>query len=139
MLRAPPYRDTRGVNVESHSRALRLVLVDDNRHFLNAARNVLQQEGVDVVGVAATSAEALQLVAELRPDAILLDVHLGEESGFDVARSLATADDTCVVLISAYPESDLADLIAASPAVGFVSKSELSARAVANLLGHERG
>jgi hypothetical protein len=41
-------------------------------------------------------------------------------------------------LISAYPESDLADLIAASPAVGFVSKSELSARAVFDLLG-ERG
>jgi DNA-binding NarL/FixJ family response regulator len=126
------------MNVESQGVALRMVVVDDNRPFLNAARNVLRQEGIDVVGIASTSEEALQLVEELRPDVILVDVDLGEESGFDLAQRLASPDAASVVLISAYPEAELADLIAASPAVGFVSKSELSARAVSTLLGNAR-
>jgi DNA-binding NarL/FixJ family response regulator len=126
------------MNAGPQTVALRIVIVDDNRHFLDAARNVLQQEGFDVVGVASTCAEALEVAGQLRPDVILVDVDLGEESGFDVAQSLEAAVDASVVLISAYPESELADLIAASPAVGFVSKSELSATAVSNLLGSER-
>lgn len=117
---------------------LKVVIVDDNRHFLNAARDVLQQEGVAVVGIAGTSAKARQLVAFLRPDLVLVDVDLGDESGFDLAQELSEAADAKVVLISAYPESDLADLIAASPALGFVSKSGLSASAVSSLLGIER-
>jgi DNA-binding NarL/FixJ family response regulator len=126
------------MSVEPQSVALRMLIVDDNWHFLNAARNVLRQEGVDVVGIASTIDEALHLAEELRPNVILVDVDLGEESGFDLAQRLAAADAASVVLISAYPEADLSDLIAASPAVGFVSKSELSARAVSNLLESER-
>jgi DNA-binding NarL/FixJ family response regulator len=126
------------VNVEPQGVMLKVVIVDDNRHFLNAARDVLQQEGVAVVGIAGTSAKARQLVAFLRPDLVLVDVDLGDESGFDLAQELSEAADAKVVLISAYPESDLADLIAASPALGFVSKSGLSASAVSSLLGIER-
>ena len=127
------------MNLQPQAAALRIVIVDDNRHFLDAARNVLEQEGVTVVGIATTSAEALPLAEALHPDVILVDVDLGEESGFDLAQRLSAAVNSSVVLISAYPESELADLIAASPAVGFVSKSELSARAVSNLLADTGG
>jgi DNA-binding NarL/FixJ family response regulator len=123
------------MSVESRGAGLRLVIVDDNRHFLRAACNLLEQDGVDVVGVASTSAATVQLAVELRPDVILVDVDLGGESGFDLAQRLAVYPAR-VVLISAYPESELADLIATTPAVGFVSKSELSASAVTNLLGN---
>jgi CheY-like chemotaxis protein len=119
--------------------ALRILIVDDNQHFLDAACNVLEQEAVTVVGIASTSAEALQLAGELRPDAILVDVDLGEESGFDLAQQLAAAGGPPVVLTSAYPETELADLIAGSPAVGFVPKSELSARVVSDVLRREGG
>jgi DNA-binding NarL/FixJ family response regulator len=64
---------------------------------------------------------------------ILVDIDLGEESGFELASQLA-GSDARVVLISAYAEAEFADLIAASPAVGFVSKSALSARALSELL-----
>jgi DNA-binding NarL/FixJ family response regulator len=127
------------MNIEPQSIPLRMVIVDDSSHFLDAARNLLEHDGIDVVGVARTSAEALDLAGELRPDVFLVDVDLGEESGFDLAQRLAASTTSRVVLISAYPESELADLIAASPADGFVSKSELSAEAVANVLGIERG
>jgi DNA-binding NarL/FixJ family response regulator len=121
------------------ARKLRILIVDDSRHFLNAARGVLEQDGIVVVGVASTGAVAVQLARELRPDGILVDVDLGDESGLDLAREFASSDAGPVVLISAYAESELADLIAASPAVGFVSKSELSASAVSSLIAPERG
>jgi DNA-binding NarL/FixJ family response regulator len=118
---------------------LRVLIVDDSDHFRAAARGVLEQGGATVVGAASTSAEALHLAEELRPDVVLVDVDLGDESGFDLAERLSVADHARVVMISAYPESELADLIAASPAVGFVAKSELSARAVSDLLSDEGG
>jgi two-component system nitrate/nitrite response regulator NarL len=117
---------------------LRSLIVDDNAHFLTAARALLEREGVAVVGVASSCAEAVQLAGKLRPDVALVDIDLGEESGFDVARRLAGAGGpelSPVVLISAYPEGDFADLIAASPAVGFLSKSDVSAMNIQAVLG----
>ena len=117
--------------------ALRCLIVDDNAHFLEAARNVLERQGVAVVGVASSGVEALRRVNELRPDVMLVNIDLGGESGFDLARRLAGAtegESSSVILISAYPEMDFADLIAASPAVGFVAKSELSAGAITALV-----
>ena len=137
MLRSGSGGDTGPMSVEAHGAVLRMVIVDDNAHFLEAARTVLEDDGIDVVGVARTSAEALRLAAALRPDVILVDVDLGGESGLDLAQQLAAAENPRIVLISAYPESDLADLIAASPAAGFVPKSQLSARAVVGVLGGE--
>jgi CheY-like chemotaxis protein len=117
---------------------LRCLIVDDSTGFLAAARSLLEREGVAVVGVASTSAEALQRAEELEPDLILLDISLGEESGFDLAGRLA--GEACsrpwsVILISTHAEDEFADLIAASPAVGFLSKSKLSASAIRDVLG----
>ena len=117
--------------------ALRSLIVDDNAHFLQAARDLLERQGMVVVGVASTGDEALQRAEELRPDVVLLDIDLGADDGFDVARRLALAsglEQTRVVLISTYDEKDFADLIAASPAAGFVTKTDLSRQAICELL-----
>jgi DNA-binding NarL/FixJ family response regulator len=113
--------------------ALRCLIVDDNESFLDAARVLLAREGVDVVGVAMTSSEAIRLVGELAPDVVLVDVVLGDESGFDLARRLEPAGSK-VVLISTHAEADIQDLIHGSGVLGFVPKSELSALAVKRLL-----
>jgi CheY-like chemotaxis protein len=121
--------------------ALRSLIVDDNRDFLEAARSLLERQGISVVGVASNCAEAVRLADELRPDVALVDIDLGEESGFDLTLRLAGAprgEEFRVVLISAYAEKDFADLIAASPAVGFVSKADISAGAIREILG-DRG
>jgi CheY-like chemotaxis protein len=122
-----------------NARSPRILIVDDSRHFLDAARRVLEQDGIAVVGVASTSTEARRLARELRPDGILVDVDLGDESGLDLARELAGSDAVPVILISADPESEFVDLIAASPAVGFVSKSDLSGGTITRLIDRERG
>jgi DNA-binding NarL/FixJ family response regulator len=116
--------------------SIRCLLVDDSDAFLKSASVLLQREGVTVVGVASNSAEALRQVRALRPDLILVDIGLGEESGFDLARLLAQdGPGGEVILISAGAEADYAELIAESPAAGFLVKSELSARAIGRILG----
>jgi DNA-binding NarL/FixJ family response regulator len=116
--------------------ALRCVIVDDNASFLEAARVLLEREGLEVVAVASTGAEARRRAQELRPDVVLVDIVLGKESGFDLARHLVADDGAgpAVILISTHAEADFADLIAESPAAGFVPKSELSADAVRRVL-----
>jgi DNA-binding NarL/FixJ family response regulator len=115
---------------------VRALIVDDNAEFLGAARSLLEREGITVVGVASTAAGALRLVEEHDPDVVLVDVYLGDESGFDLAERLSPAAGRRrpVILISADPQADLEDLIDASTAIGFVSKSRLSANAIAELL-----
>jgi DNA-binding NarL/FixJ family response regulator len=113
--------------------AFRVFIVDDNLPFLDAARVLLEREGLPVVGVASTSAEAVRRTAELRPEVVLVDLMLAGESGFELARRLVEHDGdrgTAVILISTQSEADFADLIADSPAIGFLPKSELSAAAI---------
>ena len=119
--------------VESPAKPIRVVIVDDNPEFLDSARRLLEHQGARVVGVASTNADALRSVQELRPDVTLVDVNIGEESGFDLAEALQDSDDEApvpVILISTHAEPDLADMIETSPAIGFLAKSALSAGAI---------
>jgi DNA-binding NarL/FixJ family response regulator len=117
--------------------ALDVLIVDDSWLFLEAARDRLEREGLCVVGVAATSAEALRRAEELRPDVVLVDVMLGGESGFELARRLAVHyqdGGPAVILISTYSAADFPGPIAESPAAGFLPKQELSAEAIRRIL-----
>ena len=113
----------------------RCLLVDDNALYLGEARDLLERQGMRVIGVASNIGEALAIAATDRPDVALVDVDLGVESGLDVARALASCDEpVSVILISAYAEKDLRDLLDDSPAVGFLPKSVLSRKAIEGLL-----
>jgi CheY-like chemotaxis protein len=118
---------------------LRCLIVDDSDAFLATAGAVLERDGVTVVGVASSIAQALRQVRALQPDVVLADIGLGEESGFDLARLVRDGGTgPAVILISARDEADYAELIPASPAAGFLAKADLSAGAIARLLGHTR-
>jgi DNA-binding NarL/FixJ family response regulator len=115
--------------------AVRCLIVDDNRRFLQAARTLLEREGLTIVGVARTSAEALRQAETLRPDVVLVDVSLGDESGSELAQRLVADDGhRVVILISTRSEVELADAIEMSSAAGFLAKSDLSADAIRGLL-----
>jgi DNA-binding NarL/FixJ family response regulator len=115
---------------------LRCLIVDDNPLFLEGASDLLEREGLDVVGVASTSAEAIRLVTELQPDVTLVDIDLGDEDGFELTKQLTDLSPASskVVLVSTHAEEDFEHLIAVSPAVGFVSKARLSAQAIRDAL-----
>ncbi|MFC0451249.1 LytR/AlgR family response regulator transcription factor [Rhodococcus jostii] len=118
----------------------RCLIVDDSPTFLDAARRLLEQQGVVVVDTVSNTADAIRTVAELQPDVILVDVELGPESGFELAERLDDeAHPPAVILISTHAEQDLTELISVSPAVGFVSKTELSAGAIRELLRDRDG
>jgi len=115
---------------------MRLLIVDDSPGFLEAAQAAFGNGDMTVVGVASTSDEALQRIDELRPDVALVDIDLGDESGFEVARRLVGAGNPPprVILISSHAGDDFEELIATSPALGFVPKSGLSAEAIRAVL-----
>jgi CheY-like chemotaxis protein len=128
-------RGRRSPNV--HAVALRCVIVDDNPGFLRAATRLLEQEGVRIVGTASNGPDAVRCAAELQPDVTLLDIDLHGESGFDVARQLAGDPELrpgVLIFVSAQAEEDVADLVEASPAVGFLTKTSLSAVSIERLV-----
>jgi DNA-binding NarL/FixJ family response regulator len=113
------------------------LIVDDSPLYLDAARALLEREGVDVAGVASRGAEAMEQAEALRPDVILVDIVLGEESGLDLVRRLSEdsrADGAALILISTHSEADFSALIEESPAAGFIPKPELSAEAIRRVL-----
>jgi DNA-binding NarL/FixJ family response regulator len=116
---------------------LRVLIVDDNEPFLEAASVLLRAEGVEVVGVASTSEETIWRAAQLQPDVVLVDIMLGSESGVDLTRRLdeeGWLDGGAVILVSTHAEADFVDLIDDSPAIGFLPKAELSADAIRQIV-----
>jgi DNA-binding NarL/FixJ family response regulator len=116
---------------------LRCMIVDDSPTFVTNARNLLERQGMTVLGAVANGADAVRLAADVHPDVVLVDIDLGGESGLDVAGRLARLTDPGpppVILISTHAQEDFAELIAASPAIGFISKAALSVSAIRRLL-----
>lgn len=122
--------------------SVRCVIVDDNRDFLRAASDLLGRTGITVVGVAQTGAQAGRACGELQPDVVLVDIDLGEESGFDVARQLAgqvSPTQPSVILISAHSAEDFREMVAETPAVSFLPKGALSGPAVLGIMAGAGG
>jgi DNA-binding NarL/FixJ family response regulator len=121
---------------------VRCLIVDDSADFVDAARGLLERQGVAVVGAASSGAEAIRRFEELRPDVTLVDIDLGGESGFDVVNQLhraAAPAPSPLILISTHALEDFADMVATSPAIGFVSKSTLSAEIIQDLISASAG
>jgi DNA-binding NarL/FixJ family response regulator len=113
-----------------------VLIVDDHASFRASARMLLESEGFEVVGEAEDGATAVRVAAELHPDVVLVDVHLPDFDGFDVAARLAQDHDAPqIVLTSSRDASDFGPLVARSGALGFVPKSELSGETLSALIG----
>jgi DNA-binding NarL/FixJ family response regulator len=117
---------------------LRCLIVDDNASFREEMRALLEDQGISVVGGAADGTEAHQQIGELKPDVALVDIDLGGESGLELVRKLHKGSSRAaapnLILISTHDAGEYADLIEASPALGFVSKTDLSASAILRML-----
>jgi DNA-binding NarL/FixJ family response regulator len=118
---------------------LRCVIVDDSPRLLSASKALLERQGVAVVGFASSGDEAAGAIARTRPDVALVDLDLGPESGLDVVARLVAETGTPCILISTHDQADFAELIEASPALGFIGKADLSGDRVRALLSGSRG
>ena len=114
---------------------MKALIVDDHPTFRRCARALLTDEGFEVVGEAESGTTALALATELDPELILLDIQLPDFDGFEVtARLLASDGERNIVLVSSRDAREYGGLIAASGALGFVAKSDLSGDTLRSLL-----
>jgi DNA-binding NarL/FixJ family response regulator len=113
-----------------------VLIVDDHAAFRASARALLEAEGFDVVGEAADGAGAVEAVAVLRPEIVLLDIQLPGLDGLAVAELLAGAEGSpAVVLISSRDAAAYGPRLHQTPARGFILKSGLSGEALSALIG----
>ena len=131
-----------GINEER--RPLRILIVDDHAVVRRGLQAVLQDEdGLEVVGEAASGREAVVNAAALRPDVVLMDIRMGEgddASGIDACRQIrADLPDTQVIMFTSYGqrESVLSSIMAG--ASGFLTKNVSHARLVDAIRAAGRG
>ena len=114
---------------------MKVLIVDDHAGFRASARRMLEADGFEVVAEAGTGAEALLAADSWKPQLVLLDVHLPDVQGFDVAERLTVNGSApAVVLTSSHEASDFGPLVERSGARGFIAKSDLSGEALRRLL-----
>jgi DNA-binding NarL/FixJ family response regulator len=104
----------------------RVLIVDDHGVFRAVARGLLEHRGYTVVGEAGDAMEAVDIASRLQPDAVLLDVRLGEHDGFTIAPALARASPgAAILLVSSDDHRHDTERLEASGARGFLLKSQL--------------
>ena len=127
---------TQDVTGDAAPRPIRVLVVDDHQMVVDGLRAMLGNypEGVEVVGACSTGAEALAAVAQLAPDAVLLDVRLRGQSGLDVCADIVAASPACrVVFLTVYDDEQYLFQALRLGAAGFLLKRVSGAELVDHL------
>jgi DNA-binding NarL/FixJ family response regulator len=110
-----------------HTYHPRVVIVDDHPSFRETARSCLEQRGFDVVGEASCATTAMRAVELHEPDAMLLDVHLGDDDGFAVCDAVTRLrPDLAVILTSLDSYEHCGERLESCGARGFLRKAHLA-------------
>ena len=118
----------------------RVVLADDHALFRTGLRRLLAAEGIDVVGEASNGRELLELVAELAPDVVLMDIHMPVMNGVEATARLAaqTPEVRVVVVTISADERDVVDAVMAG-ACGYLLKDSPVEQLVAGIRAAAEG
>jgi DNA-binding NarL/FixJ family response regulator len=112
-----------------------VLVVDDQAPFRLAARAVLRRlDGFEFAGEASNGRQAVELVGDLRPALVLMDINMPEMNGIEATRRITQAyPGTAIILCSTHDAKDMPPDAAASGAIAYVSKEHLSADALRTL------
>ena len=102
----------------SESSEVRVLIVDDNVLALETIQEILERQGYRIAGRAMNGSQAIDLVAELMPDLILMDIEMPRLDGLEAARQIQVLCPTPVVMLTAH---DAPDLVARAGEVGVMS------------------
>ena len=78
---------------------IRVVIVDDHDLFRTGLRNLLEEQGVQVVGEAAAGGEAIRAVADLTPDVVVMDLNMPGISGVEATRQITSISPLTRVVV----------------------------------------
>ena len=111
---------------------VRVLIADDHRLFAEALRAILGAEpSVDVVGLAASGADAVRQTAELEPDVVLMDISMPELDGLEATRRiLAQRPDTQVLMVTGSDARQDVDAARTAGAAGYVTKDRIAAELI---------
>jgi DNA-binding NarL/FixJ family response regulator len=127
-------------DVKTAQRSVRVVLVDDHLAMRQGLALLLSQEGLQVCGEAANRAETISSVETGRPDIVLMDISLGEESGLDLIADVVDLDAK-VLCYSMFEDAATIRKALHAGALGYVTKREMAdclLAAVASVLAGDR-
>jgi len=88
-----------GLQMEKALEDIRVLLVDDHDLFRTGLKNLLAEQGLHVVGEAPNGTQALQLVRELAPDVVVMDLNMPGISGVEATRQLTAVSPLARVLV----------------------------------------
>jgi len=111
---------------------IKILIVDDNYRFIKSAISFISlNDEMDVIGGAISGDVALEMIHDNKPDLVLLDLSLPNESGIDILKTIkAPPDHPKVVIVSIEEEVFYKDLSLNSGADGYVSKSEFGEKII---------
>lgn len=127
-LRAGAVVQTR--RLERNGRPLRVVIAEDEAVVALDIQDVIREAGGDVVGIAVRGEDAITLAAALRPDIVLMDVHLmGDLDGIEAARAIKALRGIAIVFVTAHGDADtlrrMFDVVPTSPLIKPISEAHL--------------
>jgi len=129
--------------MDEQTEPLRILVVDDHAVVRKGLQAVLSEEGLEVIGEAASGDESVAKAMALRPDVVLMDIRMGEgddASGIDACRRIRSElPDTQVIMFTSYGqrESVLSSIMAG--ATGFLTKNVSHTRLVEAIRAAGRG
>jgi DNA-binding NarL/FixJ family response regulator len=119
---------------------VRVLIVDDHDLFRSGLRNLLEEEGVQIIGEAAAGQEAVDIVREVAPDVVVMDLNMPGMGGVEATRHISTiAPLTRVVMLTiSDQDNDVIDAILAG-ACGYLLKDSSIHDLIAGILAASNG
>src|SRR5437764_3622631 len=119
---------------------VRVLIVDDHDLFRSGLRNLLEEQGVQIVGEAAAGQEALQIVRELAPDVVVMDLNMPGMGGVEATRHISSVAPLTRVLMLTISDqdNDVMDAILAG-ACGYLLKDASIQDLMAGISSAARG
>jgi response regulator NasT len=102
--------------------AIRILIAEDNDLVSLTLEEQLKGLGYDVVGIARTGAEAVNLANRLKPDLILMDIRMPEMEGTEAAARIRDQMSVPIIMLTAYTDKDTIRKAEAAGAISYLVK-----------------
>jgi DNA-binding NarL/FixJ family response regulator len=104
--------------------AMRVLLAEDHKIVRQGTRLYLESVGIEIVGEATNGHEAIQLVRQIQPDVVVMDIHMPDLTGIEATRRIRHEnEDVRVLVLTAYDNPTYVQALLNAGADGFVLKT----------------